>query len=147
MIKIVRTDSGDNDFIELVKLLDAYLAEKDGVEHAFYDQYNKVFDIRFVVVAYQGNLAVSCGAIKEIAEAVMEVKRMFTLPEHRGNGFAGMVVKELEKWAAELGCKKCLLETGRGQAEAISLIKKSVTGSFQIMASMKVFTTVYALKK
>lgn len=35
MIKIIRTNSFDKNFIELVKLLDADLATRDGEDHAF----------------------------------------------------------------------------------------------------------------
>ncbi len=55
----------------------------------------------------------------------MEVKRMYTSPESRGKGIASAVLKELEKWAAELSYKKCLLETGKKQPEAIALYLKS----------------------
>jgi len=109
----------------LVKQLDAYLAEKDGRDHAFYDQYNKLDKIKYVVVAYENDQPVACGAIKEYDANTMEVKRMFTLPECRGKGVATKVLTELEKWAAELGYKKCMLETGKRQPEAIALYKKS----------------------
>jgi putative acetyltransferase len=36
MITIRRTDSANQDFIELVKHLDTDLAERDGQDHAFY---------------------------------------------------------------------------------------------------------------
>jgi len=43
----------------------------------------------------------------------------------RGRGIAQMALAELEKWAAELGYKKCILETGKRQPEAIRLYEKS----------------------
>jgi len=55
----------------------------------------------------------------------MEVKRMYTLPESRGKGISSKVLGELEKWATELSCKKCILETGKKQPEAIGLYKKN----------------------
>lgn len=125
MIKLERTDSTNQDFIELVRALDSDLAERDGGEHSFYAQFNTIDRIKNVVVAYEDGRAVSCGAIKEFAPGVMEVKRMYTLPEHRGRGIAGKVLRELEKWAAELGCEKCMLETGKRQPEAIALYEKS----------------------
>ena len=88
MLTIIRTNSNDQDFINLVKQLDAYLAVKDGRDHAFYDQYNKLDKIKHVVVAYDNNQPVGCGAIKEYDSNTMEVKRMFTLPECRGKGIA-----------------------------------------------------------
>ncbi len=125
MIKILRTDSGNPDFIELVKQLDADLAERDGKDHSFYAQFNKIDMIRHAVVAYENDKPVACGAIKEFAPQIMEVKRMYTLPEYRGKGIAGKVLSELETWAAELSYTKCVLETGKKQPEAIQLYQKS----------------------
>ncbi|MFT4668785.1 MAG: putative acetyltransferase, partial [Ulvibacter sp.] len=42
MIKTKRTSSENQDFITLVKLLDADLAIRDGDEHSFYNQFNKL---------------------------------------------------------------------------------------------------------
>ena len=53
MIQLIRTDSENKDFIKLVRNLDAYLAEKDGDDHAFYSQFNKIDTIKFVVGAYE----------------------------------------------------------------------------------------------
>ncbi len=125
MISLIRTDSGNNDFIQLVKKLDADLALRDGEEHSFYSQFNKVDLIRHVVLSYQNNESISCGAIKEYDSKTMEVKRMFTLPENRGKGIAGLILVELENWAKEMNFKKYILETGEKQAEAIGLYKKS----------------------
>lgn len=125
MIKLERTDSTNQDFIELVRALDSDLAERDGGEHSYYAQFNTIDMIKNVVVAYDDEKAVSCGAIKEFTPGVMEVKRMYTLTEYRGRGIAGKVLHELEEWAAELGCEKCVLETGKRQPEAIALYEKS----------------------
>jgi len=125
MINIVRTNSDDTEFISLVKLLDIELAERDGSEHSFYAQYNKIDKIKFVVVAYENENPVSCGAIKEYEPGIMEVKRMYTLPEYRGNGIATLLLNELERWAKGLGYEKCILETGKKQPEAIRLYEKN----------------------
>ena len=125
MIKIVRTNSDNPDFTKLVRLLDAFLAEIDGEEHLFYAQLNKTASLRHVIVAYVDEIPVSCGAIRELNPHSMEVKRMYTLPEYRGKGVATQVLKELEKWAAELSYQKCVLETGQRQPEAINLYKKN----------------------
>jgi GNAT superfamily N-acetyltransferase len=125
MIRITRTDSSNRDFIELVKHLDADLAERDGEDHSFYAQFNKIDKIKHVVVAYDDGKPVSCGAIKEYAHDTMEVKRMYTLPESRGKGIASKVLTELETWAAELSYQKCILETGKKQPEAIRLYTKN----------------------
>lgn len=125
MIQLIRTDSGNKDFIELVKHLDADLAEKDGDDHDFYNQFNKIDKIKFVVVAYENEQPLGCGAIKEYDFATMEVKRMFVHPENRGKGIASKILSELENWAKELSFAKCILETGKRQKEAIELYKKN----------------------
>lgn len=123
--KLVRTDSRNQDFINLVKLLDSELAIRDGDEHSFYDQFNSITQIKFTIVAYEGNKPVGCGAIKEFSKEAMEIKRMFILLDFRAKGLATLILKELEQWALELGYIKCILETGKKQPEAISLYKKN----------------------
>jgi len=124
MIKIVRTNSENQDFIDLVKLLDADLAIRDGDDHPFYHQFNKIDTIKFVLVAYENGIPLGCGALKKFTPHEVEIKRMFTLPESRGKGIASLIMGELEKWAKELNFNKCILETGVKQPEAIALYEK-----------------------
>ena len=121
----MRTDSDNPDFIGLVRNLDADLAQRDGADHSFYSQFNKIDKIKYAVVAYEDNIPVGCGAIKEYNPDAMEVKRMYTLPANRGQGVASRILKELEIWATELSYARCLLETGKRQPEAIELYKKN----------------------
>jgi len=125
MITCIQTTSANLDFQQLVKLLDAHLREKDGDEHSFYAQYNKIDAIKHVIVAYQDEVPVGCGAIKAFSAEAMEVKRMFVEPAHRGLGIATTVLNALEEWAKSLGYHKCVLETGKRQQEAIALYQKN----------------------
>lgn len=139
MISLRRTNSDDPDFIQLVRLLDADLAERDGKDHSFYAQFNSISAIKHVVVAYDTSIPVSCGAIKEQSTDAMEVKRMFTQPGYRGKGIASLVLKELERWAAEMKYDKCLLETGKRQPEAIALYQKN---GYQLIPNYGQYTGV-----
>ena len=123
-IVLKRTDSSDTDFVELVGHLDADLAIRDGSEHAYYAQFNKIDMLKYVVVAYLGKRAVGCGAIKQFEPGVVEVKRMYTDPAVRGKGVATSVLGELERWATERGSTTCVLETGWKQPEAVALYRK-----------------------
>ena len=125
MLQLQRTTSKNKEFQQLVQELDAYLAVTDGDEHDFYNQFNKIEGLQHVVVAYLGEKAVSCGAIRPFDKETMEVKRMFTSLESRGKGIASQVLAALENWSQELGYKKCVLETGIRQAEAIALYEKN----------------------
>ncbi len=121
----MRTDARHPDFLKLVRSLDEDLANRDGKEHAFYAQFNSIDQVNHVVILYKNNLAVGCGAIKEVEADAMEVKRMYTRPNFRGQGIGANVLSELEKWASELKYERCVLETGKRQPEAIALYKKS----------------------
>ncbi len=125
IMKLVRTDSTNRDFLTLVNYLDADLAKRDGDGHSFYEQFNKVNKLKHVVVAYENGTPTACGAMKEFIPGVMEIKRMYTTPESRGKGTATQILTELERWASEMFCKKCVLETGKKQPEAIALYQKN----------------------
>ncbi|MCJ8165055.1 GNAT family N-acetyltransferase [Pontibacter sp. E15-1] len=105
--------------------MDIDLSIRDGEDHAFYAQFNKIDSIRNAVVAYVDGIAVGCGAFKQYAADIAEVKRMYVRPEFRGQGIAGDVLRELEAWAQASGYKKLVLETGQAQPEAIRLYTKS----------------------
>ncbi|WP_343328428.1 GNAT family N-acetyltransferase [Polaribacter staleyi] len=124
MIKIIRTNSENIDFINLVKELDAYLKITDGDEHDFYHQFNNIDVLKNVVLVYVDKVAVGCGAIKKFDKTSVEVKRMFVSPDKRGLGIAQKILTELEIWAKELGYQKCVLETGKRQVEAVKFYKK-----------------------
>ena len=123
-IKTIRTNSKNKDFMNLVKELDAYLKITDEEEHDFYNQFNNIDVLKEVVVTYVSGIAVGCGAIKKFDNSAVEVKRMFVLKENRGTGVAQKLLVALENWARELGYRKCVLETGIRQIEAVKFYKK-----------------------
>jgi len=125
MTQFLRTDSDNKDFQTLVILLDADLAKRDGDEHAFYAQFNKIATIRNAIVCYVDDKAIGCGAFREYDKSKVEIKRMFVLPQYRGHGIAMKILKELELWAAELNYQQYILETGKKQPEAIRLYQKA----------------------
>lgn len=124
MIELKRTTSEDNDFISLVRLLDEDLAIRNGSDHPFYAQFNKIDKIRHVILYYDNGKPVGCAAFKEFNENTVEIKRMFVLPEYRSNGIGATILQALELWAGELNYSDCVLETGRKQTEAIRLYQK-----------------------
>ncbi|WP_306460665.1 GNAT family N-acetyltransferase [Chryseobacterium mucoviscidosis] len=93
---IKRTDSSNKDFQNLVQLLDADLAIRNGEDHAFYDQFNKTDAIKNCIVIYVDEIPAACGAFKKFDEETVEIKRMYTNPDFRKKGLATTIVKELE---------------------------------------------------
>lgn len=67
--------------------------------------------------------ALACGAIV-IEPTYGELKRMFTLPSHRGRGIARSLVQWLEAQAQTRDCHLFMLETGYLQPEAIALYER-----------------------
>jgi GNAT superfamily N-acetyltransferase len=124
-IRFERTHSENQDFRELVRCLDADLDEMDKEQHCNCEQYNKLDDIEYVIVAYSENEAVACGAIREYAPDTMEIKRMYVSKNMRRKGIASEMLKELENRAKELGYHKCILETGKKMPDAIRLYEKN----------------------
>ena len=124
MIKLVRTNSENKDFVNLVNYLNAYLKIVDGDDHASYNQYNNIDVLKHVVMAYKDEIPLACGTFKALDENTVEIKRMFTQINGRGNGIASKVLQELEKWSKELSYRTCVLETGKRQTEAVSFYKK-----------------------
>jgi len=125
MNNLKRTNSDDIDFINLVSLLDRDLKIRDGEDHTFYNQFNKIDKIKHVIVYYENDIAVGCGAFREKENDTVEIKRMFVNSDYRKRGIAAAVLKELEDWTAELNYTYTILETGKKQPEAIALYQKS----------------------
>src|SRR5687768_7954347 len=121
MLSVLRTTSENPDFVGLVKFLDADLAKRDGADHSFYSQFNKIDKIKHVVLAYENDRPIGCGALKEFDPLTMEVKRMYVPPHGRKKGVATRILSELEAWSRELSYSRCILETGKRQPEAIAL--------------------------
>lgn len=122
---ILRTDSSNTDFQNLVKSLDATLSEHNGENDDFFAQFNTIDTIKNCVVAYIDDMPAACGAFKPFSEDTVEIKRMFTDPEFRKKGLGSAIVKELESWAAELNFKKAVLETSKDLKSAISVYEKN----------------------
>ncbi|WKK66203.1 GNAT family N-acetyltransferase [Lutimonas zeaxanthinifaciens] len=124
-MEIIKTSSKNKDFQLLVAQLDDELAERDGPDHDFYHQFNGIENLDHVILVKTDEHAIACGAIKAFGQDTMEVKRMFVKKEFRSRGIAKLTLGALEAWALELGIKKCILETGKRQPEAIALYRKA----------------------
>ncbi|MEO6695639.1 MAG: GNAT family N-acetyltransferase [Ignavibacteria bacterium] len=123
MIKLLRTNSDNPDFRELIKSLDEILRENDGEEHSFFAKYNTLDNIKHAVVAYSDKVPVGCGALKKYTEDTAEIKRMFICEESRRQGIAKIILKDLEQWSKELNFSNCILETGKKLTEAVNFYK------------------------
>ncbi|MUP14855.1 GNAT family N-acetyltransferase [Ancylomarina euxinus] len=124
MITIIRTNSRNQEFKKLVNLLNSDLANRDGENHPL-SQFNVIDDIKHVVLAYENNEAIACGAIEEFDLNTMEVKRVYASPEVRGKKIGTHILLELENWVKELGYSRCILFIGMNQPEAKRLYERN----------------------
>ncbi len=73
------------------------------------------------VAAFDGELAVACGAIRELDAGACEVHRMYVLRGYRRQGLAWAILSHLHAEARRLGYEWLRLETGNRQGAAIGL--------------------------
>lgn len=138
MINTSRTNSNHPDFIKLVKLLNADLEKRDGPEHPL-TQFNEIDTIKNVILAYDNQNIVGCGAIKEFDNTYMEIKRIYVLPKLRGKGIANRILDELENWATELSYTNYVLVMGTNQPEAYNLYKKN---GYKLVSNFRELTKI-----
>jgi len=124
MITIIRTDSNDKDFHELVEKLNKDLDDRYGALQILYNRFNEIKNLATVVKAYDDEQPVGCGFFKKFDDESVEIKRMYVSSEQRGKGIGAALLAELEKWAAELKVGSMVLETGYNQPEALHLYEK-----------------------
>jgi len=72
-------------------------------------------------LAWAGDDAVGCGAVRLIADDTAELKRMYVVPEYRRHGVASAILQFLESQARSLGASRIVLETVTSPPSARSL--------------------------
>lgn len=77
------------------------------------------------LIATKSGTPVGCGAVRRIDERTGEIKRMYVLPEGRGQGIGRAVLDALEAEARKLGLSRLVLETGERQPEAIAVYERA----------------------
>jgi putative acetyltransferase len=124
MLTVLKTSSENQDFQKLTSLFDEYLIDIDGDEKDFFASFNQIY-LENVVICYENDLAIGCGAFKKHPNNTVELKRMFVDPNHRGKGAAKRILQELETWSAEFGTTTIILETSIKLIAAMDLYAKS----------------------
>ena len=121
----VRTDGKNEDFIENCRLLDMDLDRRVGrqIKREKYQKFNQLDEIREAIVVYDHGRAVGGGAIRRYDDENIELKRVFVHNEYQGQGIGSRLVSLLIEWAAELGYRRMILETGELLAESCAVYK------------------------
>lgn len=66
--------------------------------------------------AWDGDMAVGIGALKDLGDGTGEVKSMRTHPDHLRRGVAAALLERIIAGAKDRGLSRLSLETGRGEA-------------------------------
>ncbi len=121
-----RTNGRNEDFIENCRLLDMDLERRVGkvIERGKYHKYNRLDEIKQAIVVYEDGKAIGGGAIRRYDDETAELKRVFVHMEYQGQGIGSRLVSLLLEWAAELGYRRMILETGELLAESCAVYKK-----------------------
>lgn len=122
----VRTDGKNEDFIENCRLLDMDLDRRVGkqIKREKYAKFNQLDEIREAIVVYDNGKPVGGGAIRRYDDENVELKRVFVHNEYQGQGIGSRLVSLLIEWAAQLGYRRMILETGELLAESCAVYKK-----------------------
>ncbi len=75
------------------------------------------------VVGYREGVPVCCGGVKRLDAQRCEIKKMYVVPEMRGQGVARALLRELEDIARALGYPIARLDTGPKQGRAEGLYR------------------------
>jgi GNAT superfamily N-acetyltransferase len=122
-IRFVTAESAD--FRSLAALLDAYYFTLVGDIQLKYAEPNCPENMHALVVAYEGETPIACGAWKAVDEETAEIKRIYVREEYRRRGVAGAIIRTLEESAVSSGRNKLILETA-----------VDTTGSHQLYLSL-----------
>jgi GNAT superfamily N-acetyltransferase len=77
------------------------------------------------LVGYLDGVAVAMGGVRSHEHDAVEIKRMYVVPEVRGQGLSRVMLAALEDLARELGARRVVLETGEKLPEAMRLYETS----------------------
>jgi GNAT superfamily N-acetyltransferase len=70
------------------------------------------------LVGYRDDIAVCGGGLKRLPDGACEIKRMYVVPDARGQGLARDLLRALEDAARDLGYTVARLDTGPRQQHA-----------------------------
>ena len=124
-MKFKKTNSDNKDFCKLIESLDVYLTTVNGDKDDFFRQFNGLDTIKHVIVVYDNDEAIGCGAIKKYNAQTVEIKRMYVIPAYRRKEIAKKILLSLENWARELSYTTCILETSIRMESAKKLYRKN----------------------
>lgn len=110
------------DLVEQVQ--QEYVARYGGRDEAVVDPAEFLPPQGLFLAAEVDGEPVGSGAWRAMGAGVAEIKRVYVAPGHRRRGLAQLIVAELERSAAQAGCRSVVLNSGARQPEALRLYEQ-----------------------
>ena len=125
MIKIKIVKYNNHDFFQLCSLLenehiDVIKKQRSPNGNCL----NNLNKFKTIFIAYDDLKPVGCLAMKDKIDDIIEIGRLYVLPEYRKKGIASMLFSNVFDKAKELKAKKVILDTYKRFESAIRLYKK-----------------------
>lgn len=122
-MNILSTKTPDESVLLLFSEHDDYMIDFLGDDKHCYTRYNENENIEKIWIVYSGNSPIGCIAYRKKAEGAGEVKRLYIRKEHRGKGISRELLKKVERYAKEQGCKTLFLDTRITLEPAVSIYR------------------------
>lgn len=109
--QIAAVPETDQTVLQMFSAHDDYMLDFLGDDRQCYTRYGEHEQLEQIWAAYSEGISTGCIAYRTKAAGVGEVKRLFVLPEYRGNGIAKKLLNTVECYAKERGCHTLFLDT------------------------------------
>lgn len=122
-MNIIPAKTADESVLHLFSEHDDYMIAFLGDDKKYYTRYSESENIEAVWVMVEDDISAGCIAYRKKEEGIGEVKRLFLEERYRGRGIAGELLKTVENYAKEQGCRKLFLDTRITLEPAVSLYR------------------------
>lgn len=129
MIEIRRVRGDDPAAMAMVKAMEDWVTEGFGPTTP--DRTSTVTPEEMVpprggfVLVLDGGRPVAGGGVRRLEDGVAEIKRMFVVPDARGQGHGRRLLDALEAAAADLGYRALRLDTAQSMTTAMEMYRRS----------------------
>lgn len=122
-MNIVSTKNADKEILTLFSEQDDYMIDFLGDDKKYYTRYSENEHLENIWVIYSESFPIGCIAYRKKAEGTGEVKRLYIRKEYRGKGISKELLRTVERYAKEQGCKTLFLDTRITLEPAVSIYR------------------------
>lgn len=122
-MNIVSTKNADKEILTLFSEQDDYMIDFLGDDKKYYTRYSSNEHLENIWVIYSESFPIGCIAYRKKAEGTGEVKRLYIRKEYRGKGISKELLRTVERYAQEQGCKTLFLDTRITLEPAVSIYR------------------------